>query len=404
MCHAAGQRVVTHGGLTGVVGGACAGPDDLVLSLERMSGIIELDPIGLTMTVEAGASIESVQAAAAAEDLLYPIDLGSKGSATVGGTIATNAGGNRVIRWGMTRQNVSGLEVVLADGTVVSQLNRFLKNNTGYDLKQLFIGSEGTLGVITRAVLRLVPAPSTRSVAFVGVPSFQALLDLLKRARKLQQLAAFEAMWKDYYTLVSEHDPKRKLITASLPYYVIMETLGYDPNGDDTAFQALLAKAYEEGLIVDAIVAQSEQDAAEIWSVREASEVLVQAMGPFVSFDVSVDVRRAEDFVEAVRAALEERFGTFKSVSFGHLGDSNIHIGVHIGPETRAREAEIEACVYSVLARYGGALTAEHGIGTAKRAFLPAHVSPASLTAMRLIKAALDPHAILNPEVLFTRT
>ncbi len=399
-CHRAGQSIVVHGGRTGVAGGAMANETELVLSLERMNRIIEIDPVGGTMTVEAGVAIETVQDAAAAHNLFYPIDLGSKGSATVGGTIATNAGGNRVIRWGMTRQNVLGLEVVLADGTVLDLQNRFLKNNTGYDLKQLFIGSEGTLGVVCKAVLRLVPRPTTQHVALVSVDSFAHVLDLLGRARALQQLSAFEVMWQDYYAIVSG-DPARRIVDPSAAFYVLIEAMGYDEAGDEAAFLALLERAFEDGLLVDAVPATSSKQADDIWRVREGSEILVREMAPFISFDVSVDIRRADEFVAAVRTALAATFGDYRSVAFGHLGDSNLHIGVHIGPDTRSREHEIEQCVYGVLRGFGGALTAEHGVGTSKREFLPEHIPPEALATMRLIRQALDPDRLINGNVLF---
>ncbi|MDY6945510.1 MAG: FAD-binding oxidoreductase [Pseudomonadota bacterium] len=401
LCHDAGQKVVTHGGCTGVSGGALASESELVISLERMNRIIEIDPFGSTMTVEAGASIEAVQSAAAQHGLLYPIDLGSKGTATVGGAIATNAGGNRVIRWGMTRQNVLGLEAVLSDGTVVSLLNRFLKNNTGYDLKQVFIGSEGTLGIVTCAVLRLVPAPTTQKVAFISVASYQHVLELLKRARGLPQLSAFEVMWRDYYAVISSHDSTRRPIGDDQPFYILIEALGTDEALDEASFDSFLEAAHQAGLIVDAAVAKSLRQAQELWRIRESSEILLRAMAPFISFDVSVDVRRANEFVAAVHAAVGDRFGSFKAVAFGHLGDSNIHLGIHVGEETKRRETEVEECVYTRLASFGGALTAEHGIGSAKRQFLPRHVTPEALRAMRSIRRAFDPKRLLNDQVLF---
>ena len=400
ICHRHHQPVVVHGGLTGVAGGAAAGTAELVVSLERMNRIIEIDPAGATMTVEAGVPIEAVQAAAAAQGLFYPIDLGSKGSATVGGTIATNAGGNRVLRWGMTRHNVLGLEAVLADGTVVDLMNRFLKNNTGYDLKQLFIGSEGTLGVVCKAVLKLVPAPSTQQVALVSLDSYSDVLDLLARARRVQQLSAFEVMWQDYYALVSG-DPARRLVDSAPAFFALIEAMGYDELNDNAAFAKLLETAFDDGIVVDAVVASSTKQAEEIWRVREGSEILVREMGPFVSFDISVDIRTANEFVGAVRDALASTFGEYRSVAFGHLGDSNIHIGVHVGPDTRERTHDIEACVYGVLRRFGGALTAEHGIGSAKREFLPDHIPPEALAMMRKVHGALNPDWTINPNVLF---
>ncbi len=401
LCHARGQRIVTHGGRTGVAGGAYVDADEIVLSLERMNGMGDIDPDGLCVTVEAGCTLEALQNAVAAHDLLYPIDLGSKGSATIGGTIATNAGGNRVVRWGMTRANVLGIEVVLADGTIVPAMNRLVKNNSGYDVKQLFIGSEGTLGIITRAVLKLVPQPRSQRVAFVALHDFASVRALLNRARRLPPLSAFEVMWRDYYDLVAMSDSGRHPVAPNHPYYVLVETMGYDEEGDTALFNRFIEDAYETGIIADAVVATSDRQAQDLWKVREGSEIIVREMSPFVSFDISVAVGQAEHFVAAVRAALDDAFASVRTVTFGHLGDNNLHLGVHIGPDTAARETEIERVVYAVLATFEGALTAEHGIGRFKRAFLPDHVSRGALETMRRVRRALDPTTLLNREVLF---
>lgn len=401
LCHDAGQPIVTHGGRTGVAGGASAGPDDLVISLERMTKIIEIDPVTQTAIVEAGATIEAIQSAAAEHGLLYPIDLGSKGSATVGGTIATNAGGNRVLRWGMTRANILGLEAVLGDGTVVDLMNRFLKNNTGYDLKQLFIGSEGTLGIVTRAVLRLVPLPTTQNLAFISVPDYPSVLNLLKRARSMQQLSAFEVMWQDYYAVIAKHDPHRSPLKTDQKYYILVETMGMDEAADAEALQGFLEQALEDGLLTDAVTACSLQQVKDLWRIREGSELLVKEMGPFISFDISIDIRQAEEFVATAYQRLDAQFGFFKAISFGHLGDGNIHIGVHVGPDTIAREADIEAVVYGAVKEFGGALTAEHGIGTSKRDYLPSHITPQALETMVRVRNALDTDRILNRKMVF---
>lgn len=395
------QPVVCQGGRTGVAGGAYVDADEVALSLERMHAIEAVDPVGLTAVVQAGATVQALQERAAAEGLFYPVDLGAKGSATIGGTIATNAGGNRVLRWGMTRHNVLGLEAVLADGSVVPAMNRLVKNNTGYDLKQLFIGSEGTLGVVTRAVMKLVPAPQTQLVAFLAVPSFAAILELLKRARRLQTLSAFEVMWRDYYELVAASGTGRSPVAPDQPYYLLIEAMGYDQAQDAPRFIGFLEQALADGVVVDAVQATSGRQIDELWRVREGSEVLVREMSPFVSFDVSVEVARAEAFIEAARAALARRFASVRSVAFGHLGDNNLHIGVHVGPDTLAQELEVETCVYEVVRAFDGALTAEHGVGRLKRAFLPLHVAPAALDAMRRVRAALDPQTLLNRQVLF---
>lgn len=401
LCHDAGQPVVIHGGRTGVAGGAIAEPEEFVVSLERMTKIIEIDPVTQTAIVEAGVTVEAVQNAAAEYGLLYPIDLGSKGSATVGGTIATNAGGNRVLRWGMTRPNILGLEAVLADGTIVNLMNRFLKNNTGYDLKQLFIGSEGTLGIVTRAVLRLVPLPTTQNLTFIAVPDYPSVLKLLRHARSMQQLSAFEVMWQDYYAVIAKHDPQRCPLATDQKYYVLVETMGMDERADEQAMQGFLEQAFEDGLIADAVTASSLRQVQDLWRIREGSELLVKEMGPFVSFDLSIDIRQAEEFVIVVYQELKAHFLFFRAVSFGHLGDSNIHVGVHVGPDTVAREADIESVVYGVVKQFGGALTAEHGIGTSKRAHLPSHVTREALDTMVRVRNTLDPRRILNRNMVF---
>ena len=401
LCHRLSQKVVTHGGRTGVAGGAYSGADEIIVSLERMTAITEICPVTQVAEVEAGVPVAALQEAVAAHDLTYPIDLGSKGSATIGGTIATNAGGNRVIRWGMTRANVLGIEAVLADGTIVTAMNRLIKNNTGYDLKHLLIGSEGTIGIVTRAVLRLVPTPTSQCVAFVSVADHGALLALLNRARRLMTLSAFEVMWPDYYDLVTQHDPTRRPVEPGQGAYVLIEAMGYEEAIDRALFEAFLEGAYADGLIVDAVLAASQQQVADLWRVREAAEIIVRTVSPFVSFDVSIDVRYVETFANEANEQLMSRFPALKTVTFGHLGDNNIHIAAHVGPDTLRHEHEIEAIVFGVLKGYGGAITAEHGIGQSKRAFLGEHRTPGEMEMMRRFRAGLDPAGLLNHDVMF---
>jgi FAD/FMN-containing dehydrogenase len=401
LCSARGQAVVAHGGRTGVSGGAYAGESEIVVSLERMRAVLEISPEGPLAVVEAGASVEALQQAAAAQGLFYPVDLGSKGSATIGGTIATNAGGNRVLRWGMTRQNLLGVEAVLADGTVVSSMNRLLKNNMGYALKDILCGSEGTLGIITRAVLRLVPQPSSQDVAFVSVTDHAALVALLARARRLPTLSAFEVMWPDYYDLVAASDTGRRPVPPGTGPCVLVESMGYHPESDRRQFEEFLFDAGENGLIADAVLAESGKQVAELWRVREAAEVIVRAMSPFVSFDISLGVADIEPFLPRVRDALLQRFGILRTATFGHLGDNNIHIAAYVGPDTAALESEVEAVVFGVLRGYDGAITAEHGIGQHKRVFLPAHKHTGEMEMMRRLRDALDPDRLLNRDVLF---
>lgn len=400
LCARLGQTVVVHGGRTGVSGGAYASEDDLVISLERMTKIEEICLASQTAVVQAGATIESLQTAAQENGLFYPIDLGSKGSATVGGTIATNAGGNRVIRWGMTRQNVLGVEAVLSDGTVVSSMNRLVKNNTGYDLKHLFIGSEGTFGIVTRAVVRLVPMPTTQSVALVAVDSFDKVMALLARARCLPMLSAFEVMWSDFYELMAASGPERRPLEPGHPYYVLIEGLGYDQRIDEEMFHAFLEDALKHNLIVDAVVAASERQCQDLWRVREGSEVIVREMSPFLSFDVSIDIPLVEEYLAQVRAELRERFPEVRFVTFGHLGDNNIHIGISVGTHTMSLEREIEQLVYDALPAFGGAVTAEHGIGQFKRPYLEQQKSDGEKDVMRRLRKAMDPARLINPDVM----
>lgn len=392
--------IVTHGGRTGVSGGAFTRPDSIVVSLERMNQIEEICEVDQIAVVQAGVPIQVLHEAVEARGLYYPVDLGAKGSATMGGTIATNAGGNHVLRWGMTRQNLLGIEGVLADGTIVSSLNRLVKNNAGYDLKQLFAGTEGTIGIVTRAVVKLVPLPTTQSVAFVAVENMDKVLGLLNLARTLPTLSAFEVMWRDYYDLVAASNSGRRPLEPSQPYYVLIESLGSDEEADHAAFERLIMHATEQGFIADGVIASSEKQRRELWHVREGSEVIVREFGTFVSFDISVELRSIERVVEEAYAALRTRFPRVRGTTFGHLGDNNIHLGITVGEDTVARTAEVEEIVFDVLARYGGAITAEHGIGVLKRDFLRKYKSDGEVAAMRRMRDAFDPDRRLNPDVM----
>lgn len=399
-CAHAGQAMVIQGGRTGVAGGAYSKSDDIVISLERMDKVEHICAASQTAIVQAGVSIEALQNAAQAQGLFYPVDLGSKGSATLGGTIATNAGGNRVIRWGMTRQNILGLEAVLPDGTLVSNLSRLLKNNTGYDLKQLFIGSEGTLGIVTRAVVKLVPQPSTHHVAFVSVATFGKVIELLAQARRISTLSAFEVMWEDFYTLVAP-TAQSQPVAPDQPYYVLIEGLGYNDEADRAVFDQFLEEALTNGLIVDAVVAASEKQRQELWKIREGSEAIVKAMSPFIAFDVSVEIPLVEAYLSAVRNELVLNYPEVKFVTFGHLGDNNIHLGVTIGASTNEHAHDIERIVYAALPLFGGAITAEHGIGQHKKTYMAEQKSVGENLVMRRLRKALDPAGLLNPDVMF---
>jgi len=402
-CVELGQTMVIHGGLTGVAGGAYSCEDDVAISLERMTHIEEIDAVGQTATAQAGVPLAALQTAAAAHGLMYPIDLLSQGSATVGGTIATNAGGNRVVRWGMTRRHVLGLEVVLPNGIVLPALNRLVKNNTGYDLKQLFIGSEGTLGIISKAILQLVPLPTSESVMFLAVDDFDNVATLLNLARRLPILSAFEVMWSDYYELMASSDSGRSPLPRGHDFYILVEMLGYNEASDRSTVEDFLQRIHDAELIADVSLATSARQVRDLWRVREGSEVLVANMSPFVSFDISVDLRCVNTCISQIKQALSNRFASSRFVTFGHLGDNNIHMGVNIGPETLELESEIEGVAFSQLAKFGGSISAEHGIGQLKREFLQLCKSPEEIALMRQLKHSLDPVQLLNPAVLFNK-
>jgi FAD/FMN-containing dehydrogenase len=400
LCHRARQPVVAWGGRTGLVAGANA-DGAIALSLERMNRIEAIDEGAATMTVEAGCILANVCDAAEAKGLFFPLDLGARGSATIGGNIATNAGGNRVIRYGMMRELVLGLEAVLADGTVLSSLNHLLKNNAGYDLKQLFIGSEGTLGIVTRAVLRLRPKPRSQQVALLAVDAFAHLPRILRslEAGLAGTLSAFEVMWADFYTLVTTPPAKgRPPLAPGHPYYVLVESLGADEDEDNARFERVLAAELEAGTVADATVAKSKAECAAIWALRD--DVLqVGRNAPIFTFDVSLGIDAMEGYIADVGAALRARWPAATMMVFGHLGDGNLHLIPGVGDAT-ARPA-VEEIVYGALRSRGGSVSAEHGIGLEKRDYLAYSRAPAEVALMRTLKRALDPEGILNPGKIF---
>ena len=394
--NAAGAAVVPWGGKTGLVDGAMA-DGAIALSLDRMTAIETIDTDQSTMTVQAGCGLETACRAADDAGLFLPLDFGARGSATIGGAVSTNAGGNRVLRFGMARDMVLGLEAVLADGTVLTSLNGLIKNNAGYDLKQLFIGSEGTLGVVTRAVLRLRPKPASQDTALLAVDSFDALPRVLRRleAELGGQLSAFEVMWPQFYDLVTTPPATgRPILPVGHGFYVLVETLGADPIADSARFEGVLAGVLGEGLVVDAAIAQSGAERARMWALRD--DVAQTARnGPIQTFDVSAPLAGMESYLAEVHAMLDRALPNATLTVFGHLGDGNLHLIVG-GVDVGRREA-VEAIVYAPLAARHGSVSAEHGIGLQKRAWLGFSRSPEEIALMGLLKRTLDPNGILNP-------
>ena len=394
--------VVPQGGLTGLAGAAVPRADAIALSLERMNAIESLDAAAGTLTVQAGTTLQSVQEAAAARGLLFGVDFGARGSCQIGGALSTNAGGNGVLQFGMMREQALGLEVVLADGRVLPMLRPMLKNNTGYDLKQFFIGAEGTLGVITRALLRLHPAPRAKATALVALPDFEAALVLLRRlgARFPGALAAFELMWRDFVQTSLRWQQLREPFDAAHPLVALVDVAGEDEAALREALEAALAGAMEEGAAVDAVIAQSQSQARAFWKIREATAELPVHMHPPINLDVSLPMASIGRFADDCRAALDARWPGHHSLFFGHVGDSNLHVttdGRAIGGEAEA----FERLVYAQVEARGGSISAEHGIGLHKKPYLGASRSPDELAAMRAIKRALDPLHLLNPGKVF---
>jgi len=404
LCHKAGQGVVTHGGLTGLVGGAKAGRKEVVLSLERMNRIEPVDEINRTVTVEAGAPLQKVQEAAEGAGLLFPLDLGARGSCTIGGNIATNAGGNSVIRYGMMREQLLGVEAVLADGTIISSLNGVIKNNTGYDLKQLFVGSEGTLGVVTRAVLRLRPLPRSCNTAIVAIDQFDQVAGFLRAMDSALggTLSAFEVLWNDFYTtIVGDGDRHTPPLGSSHGFYVLLESTGGHPESDRTRFESALAEAFESELIADAAIAQSNQQREDLWAIRDDIEHLTRELATPILFDVSLDIPQMDTYVNDVRRQLKQRWPEMKMVAFGHLGDGNIHLALTVGSLEPEEVHGVESIIYEELGRCNGIISAEHGIGLEKREYLKHSRSQVEISLMKTLKQALDPKGILNQGKIF---
>jgi len=402
-CHAVNQTVVTHGGLTGLAEGAIASANDVVLSTERLNGIEAINVTDRTMRVQAGVTLQKAQEAAAAEGLMLGLDLGARGSCTIGGNVATNAGGHQVIRYGMTRDAVLGVEAVLADGTVVSSLNEMLKNNAGYDLKQLFIGTEGTLGVVTRVILRLRPAWRSQETALLACKKFSdvtALLNLLDEHLS-GTLSAFELFWQNYYELVAANNPP---LDPGYPFYVLVEALGGAPDSDRDRFIDAINVASERGLVADAVLCKSGNERQSLWGLRDSVEKTLQFGRAFV-FDVSLRLSLMDDYVNEVIARLDAEFAGQRTWVFGHAGDGNLHFVVAPGEDGRAdplqQRLRVERAVYEPLQVLRGSISGEHGIGLEKKPWLAISRNEEELELMRRLKNMFDPNRILNPGRVF---
>lgn len=406
--------IVAQGGNTGLVGGSVpdASGRQVVLSLARLNRIRAVDAVNLTMTVEAGCLLQQVQQAAASHDLLFPLSLAAEGSCTIGGNLATNAGGTQVLRYGNARELCLGLEVVTADGQVWHGLSGLRKDNTGYDLRDLMIGSEGTLGVITAATLKLHPRPAAVMTALASLPSLAACTRLLALAQRLvgPALTGFEVMNRLSLELVRRHYPALRQPLGPAPWTALLELSDNEGTAHATAaLERVLGEAHEQGLIDDAAVAASIEQANAMWHLRESIPLAQSDEGPNVKHDIALPVSVIEEFVASTDAALGQAFPGIRLVDFGHLGDGNLHYNVQCAEGESAAEfvarAEdaINALVYDAVVARGGSISAEHGIGALKREQLAARKSPVALAMMRSIKRALDPAGLLNPDRVLRR-
>ena len=408
-CATAGTAIVPQGGNTGMVVGST--PDgsgtQVVLSLVRLNRVRALDAGNLTMTVEAGCVLQSLQEQAEAAGFLFPLSLAAEGSCTIGGNLGTNAGGTQVVRYGNARELCLGLEVVTPQGEVWDGLSGLRKDNTGYDLRNLFIGSEGTLGVITAATMKLYPLPAASLTAWAAVPSMEAAVTLLGLAHKHlgASLTGFEVMGQFALGLVGKHMPQLRVpFLGESPYGVLLENSDQESEPHARAqFEKLLEAALEEGCATDAVVAENIAQARTLWHVRESIPLAQAQEGLNIKHDISIPVSRIPAFCAETDALLQREIAGVRLVNFGHLGDGNLHYNVQ-APEggdmqafLREQEERVNALVYDQVKRFDGSISAEHGIGTLKAHKLPQYKSPVALELMRAIKKALDPQGIMNP-------
>ena len=397
--------VVPQGGNTGLVGGQTPLNNEIVLSLTRLNRIREVDPTSNTITCEAGVTLQRAREAAAEVDRLYPQLLPSEGTCTIGGNLSTNAGGTAALAYGIARAHVLGIEVVLADGRILHDLNKLKKDNTGYDLKNLFIGAEGTLGVITAAVLRMVPRPRSVETAFVGVPSPQAALSLLTIAEESAGggVTSYELMPREGVEIVLRYTAGcRDPLAAPHPWYVLIELSSQGKSGLRQVMEDILAHGVEQGLVADAAIAESLEQVKAFWLLRHHIADTQKYEGGSIKHDVSVPVAAVPDFIVEASAAIEAMIPGCRPCPFGHLGDGNVHFNISqpVGADRAAFLAhwdEVNAAVFAIVARHGGSISAEHGIGVMKRALLPGVKDPVALSLMRDLKRTLDPNHILNP-------
>ncbi len=404
ICNDYNQEVIIHGGLTNLVGATKSSDNQVVISLEKMKNIIEIDEKGKTVTCESGVIIEDIINAVKDKDLLLPLNFGARGSAQIGGAVSTNAGGLRVFKYGMTRNLVMGLEIVLPDGTIISSLKKLMKDNSGYDLKQFFIGSEGTLGIVTKVVLRLYQHPNTRYTALAVTNDYKKVLDLLKfmEDKISKNLTAFELLWNDTYKqMISDKTIYNKYLPDNYKYYVLIEFMGGDFENDYDTFEKAIMNAVDHQLVEDAVVGKDEKEQLNIWGIREEVAVLAEEKKFDQQFDISIPVAQIGEVIDKTILELKNCQGVETIFPFGHVADGNIHFIIGKDSDNDELKSKINEIIYTNTELVQGSISAEHGIGLDKKKYLIKSRSKDEIELMKLIKKAIDPKNILNPGRVF---
>jgi len=404
ICNDNDQEVVIHGGLTNLVGSTKSTNKQVVISLEKMNNIIEIDEKGKTVTCESGVIIEDIINSVKEKNLLLPLNFGARGSAQIGGAVSTNAGGLRVFKYGMTRNLVLGLEAVLPDGTIISSLKKLMKDNTGYDLKQFFIGSEGTLGIVTKVILRLYQHPKTRYTALAVTDDYQKVLSLLKfmEYKISNNLTAFELLWNDTYKqMVSDKTMYNKYLPDNYKYYVFIEYMGGDFENDYDTFEKAIMQTIDQGIVDDAVLGKDEKEQQNIWGIREDVAVLAEEKKYDQQFDISIPVTQIGEIIDKTINELKNCKGVETIFPFGHVADGNIHFIIGKDSDDDDLKSKINEIIYSNTELVKGSISAEHGIGLDKKKYLKKSRSKDEIELMKLIKKSIDPKNILNPGRVF---
>jgi len=400
ICNDNNQEIIIHGGLTNLVGSTISNKTQVVISLEKMNKVIEVDESAKTITCESGVIIEDIINTVKDKNLLLPLNFGARGSAQIGGAVSTNAGGLRVFKYGMTRNLVMGIEAVLPDGTIISSLKKLMKDNSGYDLKQLFIGSEGTLGIVTKVVLRLYRLPKTRYTSLAVSNNYQDVLNLLKimEDKISSNLTGYELLWNNTYKqMVSDKTVYNKYLPDNYKYYVFIEYMGGDFENDYNLFESIILDFIDKGVIDDAVIGKDDKEQNNIWGIREDVAVLADERNFDQQFDISIPVPLIGEIIDKITKELNDCEGVKTIFPFGHVADGNIHFIIGKDTDDNELKSKINDIIYNNTQQVNGSISAEHGIGLDKKKYLIKSRSEDEIELMRLLKKSIDPKNILNP-------